>query len=95
VELRHGDVAQRTTTSNATGDFSFETVPAGEYRIRFSLSGFVTTESVLTVGVRSAADRAGAWPGVLSVVAAIDACGRVALAAFRSAGGAGARLPGP
>jgi proteasome lid subunit RPN8/RPN11 len=45
--------------------------------------------------VRSAADRAGAWPGVLSVVAAIDACGRVALAAFRSAGGAGARLPGP
>jgi proteasome lid subunit RPN8/RPN11 len=44
--------------------------------------------------VLSAADRAGTWPGVLSVVAAIDARGRVALAAFRSGCGARARFPG-
>jgi len=50
VELRQGDVVQRRTTSNATGDFRFESVPAGEYRVRFSLSGFVTTEAAVSVG---------------------------------------------
>ena len=53
VELRQGEVVRRRTTSNATGDFRFETVPSGEYRVRFSLAGFVTTEAALTVGTEA------------------------------------------
>ena len=45
-----GEVVQRRTTSNTTGDFKFERVPAGDYRVRFSLSGFVTTEAVVSLG---------------------------------------------
>ena len=50
VELRVGAVVQRRTTSDRHGDWRFEGVTKGDYRVRFALSGFVTTEVILPVG---------------------------------------------
>jgi Ca-activated chloride channel family protein len=50
VELRQRDVVRQQTTSDPNGDWKFERVAPGEYRVRMTLAGFVTTEVVLTVG---------------------------------------------
>jgi Ca-activated chloride channel homolog len=50
VELRQADTVQRRTTTDGQGDFRFDAVPAGDYRVRATLAGFVTTEAVVSVG---------------------------------------------
>ena len=55
IELRNGPSAQRRTTSDPTGAWKFERVEAGDYVVRFVLSGFVTTDLQLKVGDTSPA----------------------------------------
>jgi Ca-activated chloride channel family protein len=50
VELRQGTQVLRRTTTDTAGAWKFENVPAGEFRVRLALAGFVTTEVVLKVG---------------------------------------------
>jgi Ca-activated chloride channel homolog len=50
VELRKDAAVLRRTTSGARGDWKFEAVQAGEYRVRMALAGFVTTEALVVVG---------------------------------------------
>ena len=53
VELRRGAVVQRKTVSDGAGAWKFDAVQAGDYVVRFVLSGFVTTDLVLRVGETS------------------------------------------
>ena len=55
IELREGPSAQRRTTSDAAGAWKFDGVAAGDYVVRFTLSGFVTTDLHLKVGDTSLA----------------------------------------
>jgi Ca-activated chloride channel family protein len=50
VELRKDAAVLRRTTSDARGDWKFEAVQAGDYRVRMGLPGFVTTEALVVVG---------------------------------------------
>ncbi len=50
VELRQGTAVLRRTTSDARGTWAFEKVAAGQYQVRMTLAGFVTTEVALAVG---------------------------------------------
>jgi Ca-activated chloride channel homolog len=49
VELRQGNTVKQRTTSDAAGDWRFASVPPGDYRVRMSLAGFVTTEVVVSL----------------------------------------------
>lgn len=49
VELRQAEAVRQRTVSDANGDWRFATVSRGEYRVRFSLPGFVTTETAVVV----------------------------------------------
>jgi Ca-activated chloride channel homolog len=50
VELRQGDVVRQQTTSTNQGDWKFENIAHGDYRVRMTLAGFVTTEAVVKIG---------------------------------------------
>ena len=67
VELRQGTAVLRRTTSDARGTWAFEKVAAGQYQVRMTLAGFVTTEVALAVGdtrAGAAEDRAQGRGGV-------------------------------
>jgi Ca-activated chloride channel homolog len=49
VELRQGNAVKQQTTSDAAGDWRFASVPLGDYRVRMTLAGFVTTEAAVSV----------------------------------------------
>ena len=49
VELRQGATVTQRTTSDAGGDWKFSSVPVGEYRVRMTLAGFVTTEVPVSI----------------------------------------------
>jgi Ca-activated chloride channel family protein len=49
AELRQGTAVQRRTTSDQHGDWKFDGVARGEYRIRMVLAGFVTTEVAVSI----------------------------------------------
>lgn len=49
VELRQADAVRQRTVSDANGDWRFANVSPGEYRVRFTLAGFVTTETRIVV----------------------------------------------
>ncbi|HJR60053.1 MAG TPA: von Willebrand factor type A domain-containing protein [Vicinamibacterales bacterium] len=61
VELRQGATVRQRTTSDANGDWRFEKVAPGDYRVRMTMAGFVTTEAVVAL-------REAAPPPVLTVV---------------------------
>jgi Ca-activated chloride channel family protein len=50
VELRQGGVVRQQTTSAEQGDWKFENIAYGDYRVRMTLAGFVTTEVVVKIG---------------------------------------------
>ena len=50
IELRKGTSVQRRTTSDSAGAWKFDGVDTGDYVVRLSLSGFVTTDLRLRVG---------------------------------------------
>jgi Ca-activated chloride channel homolog len=50
VELRTGNRTQRTTTTNAMGEFRFDRVGAGSYELRITLAGFAVTTRAIRVG---------------------------------------------
>ena len=52
VELRQGQAVQRRTTTDGQGNFRFDAVPHGDYRVRATLEGFVTTEAIVSVGAK-------------------------------------------
>jgi Ca-activated chloride channel homolog len=55
VELRKGTAVERRTTSNAAGAWRFDNVGAGDYAVRHTLAGFVTTELRCSVGAAAPA----------------------------------------
>ncbi|HEY0876547.1 MAG TPA: von Willebrand factor type A domain-containing protein [Vicinamibacterales bacterium] len=50
VELRQADAVRQRTVSDPNGDWRFANVSPGEYRVRFTLAGFVTAEAPVIVG---------------------------------------------
>ena len=50
VELRQGETVRQRTVSDPQGDWRFDTVAPGEYRVRVALAGFVTTEVAVSIG---------------------------------------------
>lgn len=50
VELRQGEQVLRRTVSDRAGVWKFENVPSGDFRVRFTLAGFVTTEALIAIG---------------------------------------------
>jgi Ca-activated chloride channel family protein len=55
IELRQGTSVQRRTISDNTGAWKFDGFDPGDYVVRFTLSGFVTTDLQLKVGDTSPA----------------------------------------
>lgn len=49
VELRQGTVVHQRTISDRNGEWRFEKVAPGDYRVRMTLAGFVTTEVPVVV----------------------------------------------
>jgi hypothetical protein len=53
VELRQGDAVRQRTVSDPQGDWRFDGVAPGDYRVRMTLAGFVTTEVAVSVRTES------------------------------------------
>ena len=50
VELRVKGRTERAVTTDASGEFRFENVPAGSYELRVTLAGFTTVSRTVTLG---------------------------------------------
>src|SRR5438477_11904183 len=62
VTLGVGDRDLLRTTTDAKGEFRFETVAAGHYELRAAYPGFNMQRTRLTVGTRARERCASCWP---------------------------------
>jgi Ca-activated chloride channel homolog len=86
VELRQGNAVQRRTTSNTSGDWTFDKIAPGEYRVRLALEGFVTTEIALSIS--------DSPPLPLLTVLKVGAASETVTVVQASPGAQAKRLPG-